>query len=174
MMMLARAFREVGRYDEAAATDGGPGFSGQHRAYSFEEARRGDDGVRAMRPDSPEVEIIVGYVVVKTLGPFLEAFAKKLGEQFAETLSHALSRLRLLLNRRTKQRELDISTRGRITLVLPNPLPDEAMLALLDLDVTDPELQEARLYWDEVASKWTQARQEVKDPDSGDGYRAIR
>ncbi|MEY9860206.1 hypothetical protein ABH935_005842 [Catenulispora sp. GAS73] len=185
VLMLARVFREARRNAEASAAyreahqlGAGTGDDGlfdwfwPERYSSFDEARHGQK--TTVRLDPLEIEVLVGYVAVKTIGPFLEAFAKKLGEQFAETLGHALGRLRLLLDRRTNHRELDIATSSGITLVLPDPLPDEALLALLDLDVTDPELQRARLYWDKEACKWQQSPQEDPDPTSADGRRGRR
>lgn len=44
--------------------------------------------------------------------------------------------------------------RSRALVVVTDDLPDEARLALLDLDVTAPELRGKLLRWDEAAGEW--------------------
>jgi hypothetical protein len=126
---------------------------GIRRYYSFEQAR--GQVTYSLGPDaSYDVELLVGYVAVKLIGPFLEAFAKKLGEQIGESTSRALGRLRVLRDRRTRRTELDVNGSSTTTLVLPEDMTDEARLAFLDLDMTASELQGTTLYWDEKAGKW--------------------
>jgi tetratricopeptide (TPR) repeat protein len=181
MSVLARAFGELRRTREAdfcsaeaarlaggpegasPGPDGtrgrGPGRRPADRApsaggfHSFAEAR--DQVSYLLMPGaSLDVELLTGYVAVKLIGPFLQAFAAKLGERLGESTSRAIGRLRVLRDRSTGRTELDVMTSGTTTLVLPGRMTDEARLAFLDLDMTDPGLQGATLRWDEQAGKW--------------------
>lgn len=100
------------------------------------------------------VELAVGFVVVKFLGPFAEAFATKLGERLGESAARAIGRLRLLWNHADNRRDLDVvlPEGTRATLVLPDEFTDEAKLAVIELDVTS--VRGAELHWDPVTGRW--------------------
>jgi hypothetical protein len=92
-------------------------------------------------------------IAAATLGPFVTAFAAKLGERFGERV--ALQRLPRW--RRWRQRhELIVTVRSRnvIVIELDSQMGDDARLALIDLDVKRPELWGKRLRWDETTKAW--------------------
>ncbi|CAG6397596.1 hypothetical protein NMG29_39265 [Streptomyces cocklensis] len=95
-------------------------------------------------------DLIVGYLAIKALGPFLEAFATKLGEQFGESTGRAISRLALRRRpRRRDQVEIE-SSEAKTTVILPHPFTDDAKEAFIDIDVADPDILGMTLYWDEA------------------------
>lgn len=120
-------------------------------------------------------EIVGGFAAVKLLGPFLEAFAKKLGERLGESTSDAMHRISLRLRRGQGQVEVAMGTTGKeapeildaserdsssvdlldrrhesATIVLPSDLTDDARWALIDLDATAG----GTYTWDSRANKW--------------------
>ena len=103
------------------------------------------------------VELAFGFVTLKFLGPFIEAFAAKLGERLGESTADAIARIRLLRNRKDDRKEMDIVLTGRTTLLLPEDFTDEARLATIELDVTDLGVRGAVLHWDSVTGKWLPA-----------------
>lgn len=101
-------------------------------------------------------ELAVGFVVVKFLGPFAEAFAAKLGERLGESAASAISRFRLLWDHKDGRRDLDVIVPGSATttLVLPEDFTDAARLAAIDLDVNAEGVRGAELHWDASAGRW--------------------
>jgi hypothetical protein len=101
-------------------------------------------------------ELAVGFVVVKFLGPFAEAFAAKLGERLGESAASAIGRIRLLWNHKDGRKDLDIIVSGSAatTLVLPEDFTDAARLAAIDLDVNAEGVRGAELHWDASAGSW--------------------
>src|SRR5487761_36889 len=103
----------------------------------------------------------VGFVAAKTLGPFLDAFATKLGEPLGESCAQALRRIKMhrlrpgLTKRSTggvdKKVVVELPV-GSATLELPDPLTDEAKLAFIDLDVS--EVAGRTLRWDPTSGTW--------------------
>lgn len=114
------------------------------------------------------------FVGLKVIGPMAEAFAAKLGESLGET---ALAASRRILLRFKKERaetmiKLDamiVTATGAVTtVVLPDsltndsfaavlkdlPLTDEALLALIDLDVTADGVRGETLRWDPKTKTW--------------------
>ena len=102
------------------------------------------------------VELAVGFVVLKFLGPFAEAFAAKLGERLGESTASAISRFRLLWNHKDDRKDLDVVIPGPMTttLVLPENFTDAAWLAALDLDVNAEGVRGSELHWDALAGRW--------------------
>jgi hypothetical protein len=101
-----------------------------------------------------------GFVAVKILGPFVEEWAKKIGEKLGESTVRSLGRLRA---RRADPHkihapaELEASLPGAhspTTIILPQPLSDPAKLALIDLDPTDNAVCGQTLYWSETENAW--------------------
>ncbi|WP_326757521.1 hypothetical protein OHB35_01445 [Streptomyces phaeochromogenes] len=70
-------------------------------------------------------DLIVGYLAIKALGPFLEAFATKLGEQFGESTGRAISRLALRRRPRTTDQVEVESSEAKTTVILPDPFTDD-------------------------------------------------
>ncbi|MFJ5035440.1 hypothetical protein ACIQB5_47230 [Streptomyces sp. NPDC088560] len=114
---------------------------------------------------SPSVEpaaeqVVVGYLVVKALGPFLEEWAKKLGEQLGESTVRALGRIRLRRHVESPESELEArlpDTSSPTTLILPEHLSETARLALIDLDPVGETVRGRTLYWSETEQRWLSA-----------------
>jgi hypothetical protein len=101
-----------------------------------------------------------GFLAVKMLGPFVEEWAKKLGEHLGESTIRALGRIRASrTNDRTTHETamLEASLPGAFgptVLVFQHPLSDPAKLAILDLDPADKAVCGQTLYWSETAGAW--------------------
>lgn len=101
-----------------------------------------------------------GFVAVKILGPFVEEWAKKIGEELGESTVRSLGRLRARRADPSKihaAAELEASLPGAhspTTIILPQPLSDPAKLALIDLDPTDNAVCGQTLHWSEIESAW--------------------
>ncbi|MEV6008954.1 hypothetical protein AB0M29_19320 [Streptomyces sp. NPDC051976] len=105
-------------------------------------------------------QVVVGYLVVKALGPFLEEWAKKLGEQLGESTVRALGRIRLRRHVRSPESELETrlpDTSSPTTLILPEHLSETARLALIDLDPVGEAVRGRTLYWSETEQRWLPA-----------------
>jgi hypothetical protein len=94
-----------------------------------------------------------------TLQPLVQAFCAEIGKRLSGTATDWASRVRL---RRKRGDALDadlvIEVAGAATVVeLEENLPDEARLALLDLDPAAPEYQGRRLRWNPEAGAWMPA-----------------
>jgi hypothetical protein len=99
---------------------------------------------------------VVGWVLVKGPGAYLEAMAKRLGERHADTVPQKL-RL-LLLESRSRGRELsmifDPEDEDITFTVQREELTDAAWLALLELIPTMGNVGGAVLEWDAEAAQW--------------------
>lgn len=93
---------------------------------------------------------------VKGFGPFLEAFATKLGEALGESTAAAFGRLKPHKWRRPGHATVtaELPDRGEVTVVLSPDTPDEARLALLDLDLTAAALRGKTLCWNPGSGMW--------------------
>lgn len=130
------------------------------------EARSGEFYTSGARKDGTNraselafVELAVGFVVLKFLGPFAEAFATKLGERLGESTASAISRIRLLWNHKNDRKDLDVvmPDQTTTTLVLPEDFTDAARLAAIDLDVNAEGVRGSELHWDAPAGRWRPA-----------------
>jgi hypothetical protein len=102
-------------------------------------------------------------VAAKGLAPFLEAFAKKLGEALGESTTAAFARLRSVKGRNATVVQAELPQHAKVAFVLDPDTPDEARLALLDLDVTAPELRGKILRWNSEANAWL----DIEAPEPG-------
>ncbi|MFF2618569.1 hypothetical protein [Kitasatospora sp. NPDC058046] len=132
----------------------------QHVDTSFgAKRRRYSPGVYASELHSGGGAIALafaGYLVVKMLGPFVEAWATKLGEQFGESTARALGRIQLKPDRRLQVMMLGITAprTPTTTLVLPAELSEAAQLAIIDLDPVDERVCGKTLHWFAEEGKW--------------------
>lgn len=92
-------------------------------------------------------------ILAAMIAPYTKAFLETLGKNNADALSGAV---RARIRKRRKARELLVGTGGdaAATLVITSNTPDEARLALLDLDVTAEDLRGKRLSWDAETGRW--------------------
>jgi hypothetical protein len=119
--------------------------------YGWDTVERAETAAMALELGPSEVETVVaGFFALKVVGPFLEEFAKKIGQQFGETTLHALRRIRLR-SRDKRSQELEVCS---ITLVLPPQLSEEAERGILEIDLTDPAYHGAILHWDPDSKIW--------------------
>lgn len=109
--------------------------------------------------------VIAGFLAVKALGPFLEAWATKLGELAGESTARVLGRIHMTKIRHRgrgggelpeDRTELVAALpNGYLIIILPRHLSDAAKLALIDLnpaDLTDRTTQ--ALCWCANSGAW--------------------
>lgn len=164
---LVRAERA---YEQAAAILGRlEGRQAELHAIALHRAADARRRWPLVAPGIAEVAFI-GFIAVKLVGPFVEAFAKKLGEQLGESTVRALGRISLHLGHGGKSHdELTVQTTdaqwdpeaervyvppARTVFVLPTDLTDAAKLAIIDFDVTAPEHQNRVMLWNEAMASW--------------------
>lgn len=138
-----------------------------------------------LRPDSKSakaIRSIPGIVTLTITYPpemvalaaataiFSKAFLETVGSRAGDGIANLPKRLQDLLrtcHRRKKARyECHIGMQDRraaATVVIKADLPDEARLALLDLDVTADELRGKLLMWDSTASAWRPAERPKRE-----------
>ena len=115
-------------------------------------------GVRVQNHLSPE-QLALGFA----LGNFSLAFIQALGKQAADGAVKLPKRVSDLARKRVRRKgepdEYRIGVRdgSAAMITITADLPDEARLALLDLDVTADEVRGKVLRWDSSASAWRPA-----------------
>jgi hypothetical protein len=106
-------------------------------------------------PPFPEQELL--YFV---LGNFSMAFIQVLGQRAADGVANLPKRVSDLVRKRVRmvagpdEYRIGVNDGSAATIAITADLPDEARLALLDLDVTSDELRGKTLRWDTSASAW--------------------
>jgi hypothetical protein len=172
----ADAFEELGLEEAAHSARTRQRQAGQEIRRRNEEELEAETRNIEMENAGPQVrnfdiatyeELAAGFVAIKLLGPFLQAFATKLGEQLGESAAQAIGRIQLS-RRKGSSRILGVNTPSsrlmtRVELPEPGEFTDEARLALLDLDVTADGIQGELLQWDPAAGLWKAA----KEPNDG-------
>jgi hypothetical protein len=107
------------------------------------------------RPKPRMIETVATVLLTATVSPFVMAFAAKLGERLGTDVE--IKRLPWRRQRQGRE-ELVVAppcARGRtITLEVDSELSEDARLALIELDVSRPELWGHRLRWDKDANAW--------------------
>ncbi|RDI68432.1 hypothetical protein DFR76_102833 [Nocardia pseudobrasiliensis] len=114
-------------------------------------------------------------MVAPTATIFAKAFLESLGERAADGVAGLPSRLRQRWFRREATSGpaelaavLDVDNGGTAAILVTADLPDEARLALLDLDATDPSVQGKILGWSAELQQWTSVTaptEQVTPPD---------
>lgn len=129
--------------------------------YGYTSRDRGDDhGARKMSSGGIDLdEIVLLFGAAKFLGPFLEEFAKKLGERFGEAAADAVKRIRGHRSRHRQRLRIDTSTSADdpkiTTILLPEgELSDACKRAILDLNLRAKENRGATLRWDEKIERF--------------------
>lgn len=122
--------------------------------------RRDDHGACDMASGGIDLdEIVLLFGAAKFLGPFLEEFAKKLGERFGEAAADAVKRIRGHRSRHRQRLRIDTSTSADgpkiTTILLPEgELSDACKRAILDLDLSAKENRGVILRWDEKIERF--------------------
>jgi hypothetical protein len=103
---------------------------------------------------------IVNSVIWEVIAPLMaattiysKAFLETLGKHNAGALTDAV-RTRIRENGKTRELLVGPEDGAAATLVITASTPDEARLALLDLDVTAEDVRGKLLRWDEEAMAW--------------------
>jgi len=116
-------------------------------------------------PEAVAATVIAGFLAAKALGPFLEAWATKLGELAGESTARMLGRIHMTKIRHRgrgggelpedRTELVAVLPNGYLIVILPRHLSDAAKLALIDInpaDFTEPTTQ--ALYWCANAGAW--------------------
>jgi hypothetical protein len=103
---------------------------------------------------SPEVLALTGAAVIYSKA-FLETLAKHHADRLVDLVR--TTRFRFRNNDKNTEAEIGFDGDAAATIVVNEDTPDEARLALLDLDVTAEELRGKVLRWDSSASAWRPA-----------------
>lgn len=98
-------------------------------------------------PFVPEI-----YVFGTAIAVYSKAFVEALAKRHADGLAD-----RLRTRRRWREVRIGLPDGESATIVITAGMPDEARLALLDLDVTADEVRGNLLRWDSSASVWCPA-----------------
>jgi len=98
-------------------------------------------------------------VTAATIGPFITAFCTELGKRLGGSVADWAARMKLRpRGNDPDQSDLLVEFDGAVILIeLNKDLPDEARLALLDLDVEASAVRGHRLAWDRTAQRWVSA-----------------
>lgn len=89
---------------------------------------------------------------------YAKAFLETLGKHNADWLGDAV-RTRVRKNGEKREVLVGPEDGAAATIVISEDTPDEARLAVLDLDVTAPDLRGKELHWDRAAGKWRPPRE---------------
>jgi hypothetical protein len=100
---------------------------------------------------SPELLALAGAVTIYSKA-FLETLAKRHADGFAELLNK-----RFRKNGKKAEAEIGVEDGSIATIAIMADTPDEARLALLDLDVTADAVRGKVLRWDSNTSAWRPA-----------------
>jgi hypothetical protein len=92
-------------------------------------------------------------ILAAAVSPYLRAFLEALGKSHADALTDAV---RTRFRKKGNDRELLIGPDddAAAKLVITKDTPDEARLALLDLDVTADDVRGHYLRWDDETKTW--------------------
>jgi len=138
--------RAKARFDEAAKAR-------FHEAMRLIEARGEDQIVRDVNRIGMPEQVMLAFA----LGNFSAAFFQALGQRAADSAAKRVGDLVLrLVRKKGKPDEYQIGARdgSSAMITITADTPDEARLALLDLDVTADAVRGKLLRWDGSASAW--------------------
>ena len=110
-------------------------------------------GIRVYNSASPELLALLAGAVVIYSKAFLETLAKHNAEGLIEAV-----RTRLRKNGKATELLVGPGDDSAATLVITSDTPDEARLAVLDLDVTAEDVRGQLLRWDAEAETWRPTR----------------
>lgn len=101
------------------------------------------------------VEMVLAFMAGNFATAFIQALGQRAGSSAANLPRKAGDLVRKYVRRKGED-EVHISAQdiSTTTVVITPSTPDEARLALLDVDVTAPELHGKELRWDEATGMW--------------------
>jgi len=125
------------------------------RAYSQERRRSWYNLLLFYHDIPPEATIALATSAAIFSKAFLETLGSRAGDSIANLPKHVRDLVRKNHHDR-RTREIHVSVEGEATaiVVVTAKLPDEARLALLDLDVTAKELRGEVLRWNSAQLSW--------------------
>ena len=102
---------------------------------------------------------VAAFILASIYGPFVTAFCTELGKRSGGSAADWAARIRVRprgkVGEKADQVELSLAGDGSaVVVILESELPDEARLALLDLDIKDPSFQGKSLGWDTESESW--------------------
>ena len=95
----------------------------------------------------------VDLALIAAASIYSKAFLEALAKRHADGISDELNK-RFRSKGLTTEFQVSVDGDASATVVVTRDLPDEARLALLDLDVTADELRGKVLRWDRATSAW--------------------
>jgi hypothetical protein len=124
-----------------------------------------DSDLEALRRALPGSAFSPEMMLAFIAGNFSSAFVQALGQRAADSAANLSKRKMKRMTRRLRPKRVEkegqpdeyhIGLKGgaTATIVVTTDTPDEARLALLDLDVTAPELRGRELHWNAAAGAW--------------------
>jgi hypothetical protein len=108
------------------------------------------------------LELAVGGGALWFLGKFADAYVSGIADRLAESTLKAAERIRLRRSPATDCVTIKVPG-GTTTIVLPEPLTDEARVAFIDLDPAADEIRGKILYWDQDTLAWVPRQQMSPD-----------
>ena len=101
-------------------------------------------------------QVLLAFMAGNFCSAFLQALGQRAGNSVANLPKQASDLIRKRVRRRGQPDEYHISAQGdaTATIVITASTPDEARLAVLDLDVTADEVRGKILRWDNEAMAW--------------------
>lgn len=127
-------------YQFAGATLAGRGRNKAARDAAFGRAhdllrvrdQTSDNPIRHVAGVVTVQDVAAGFLALKAAGPFLEAFATKLGDQLGESTARTLGHIRLRSRHRL---EAKVSEHKKpLVLILPEDFNDEVRLSIIELE----------------------------------------
>lgn len=111
-------------------------------------------------PIDPET-MMLAFVAGNFSSAFIQALGQQAAHSFANLSKTKIKKLTAWLQPKRVRRKgqpdeyhIGLKDGATATIVVTEDTPDEARLALLDLDVTAPELRGKELRWDEATGAW--------------------
>lgn len=93
-------------------------------------------------------------VAVAAASIFAKAFLETLGKRTGDGLADLIVQTRIRRKAKPDETRIGADDGSTATIAITENTPDEARLALLDLDVTADEIRGKVLRWDDAASAW--------------------
>jgi hypothetical protein len=101
-------------------------------------------------------QVALVFAAANFCSAFLQALGQRAENSMADLPKRAAELMRKHVQRKGKPDEIHIGLEddAAATVIVTADLPDEARLALLDLDVTAPHLRGQELRWDPATGEW--------------------